>query len=33
MKKFLSKFNIYHIEILFLLIVGLIPLLWYKSDI
>ena len=31
MKKFLSKFNIYHIEILFLLIVGLIPLLWYKS--
>ena len=30
MKKLLSKFNVYHIEILFLLIVGLIPLLWYK---
>lgn len=30
MKKFLSKFNVYHIEIFFLLIVGLAPLLWYK---
>src|SRR3989338_9983384 len=31
MKKFLSKFNIYHLEIIFLLVVGLTPLLWYKE--
>ncbi len=31
MKKILSKFNIYTLEVIFLLIVGLIPLLWYKS--
>lgn len=31
MKKFLSKLSICYLEILFLLIVGLIPLLWYKS--
>ncbi len=31
MKKILSRVNNFHIEILFLLIVGLIPLLWYKD--
>lgn len=31
MKKFLGKFNIYHLEIIFLLVIGLIPLLWYKE--
>lgn len=31
MKRFLSKFNIYYFEIIFLLVIGLTPLLWYKD--
>lgn len=31
MKKFLTRFNISYLEIFLLLIVGLIPLFWYKS--
>lgn len=30
-KKLFSKFNIYHFEITFLLVLGLIPILWYKE--